>query len=1098
VKNSLIAQPFQDALRAVLEADGPCRLPVWPRSAQALAALGLRRTAARTVVVVTDGAKTLELMHRNLLALREEAGIEVLYYPAWEILPGQDRAPDLEIVGDRLYALTRLAQSAAPLVVTTCVQALMQPVPGPHALAAHTLSFVRGEETPFDELGERLTSMGYAFKPEVQNKGQAAIRGGLLDVWPPAAAWPVRIEFFGDVADSIRAFDPVEQTSTDRMDRVTLVPAGERNLIPGARSEQSGLERHLPDGAVLVWSDDDAIRTHGADYEQAVSETGGKRLIFEFAATERRLGAIAGVRQVRFGLETGPDLPVPLAFEPVAGVPGLVREVFQPDVMETARQEFLTSLQDRVARGQRVVLFFDTEGGLRKFARMYDAPEHGNRIETAQGRLSDGFACEQLGLLVAGEQEVYGYPKVLRGRYETGRRRGTARALSGERLSEWLDIAPGDLVVHLEHGIGKYLGLYEIELQGRKQEVLTLEYAENARLHVPVAQAHLLSRYVGVGRYRYKLHKLGGRRWQRERARAELSIRDLAGDLLEVQAAREALKGQSFSMDHPWQQEFEAAFPFTETDDQQRALREVTEDMASAQPMDRLICGDVGYGKTEVAMRAAFTAIVNGKQVAVLVPTTVLAQQHFSTFSQRMAAYPVRIEMLSRFRSRGRQRETVAGMADGTVDLVIGTHGLLQPGIRFKDLGLVVIDEEQRFGVEHKEHLKQLRKLVDVLTLTATPIPRTLYMSLTGAKDISTIQTPPQERLPVETIVAANTDVLVREAVLNELNREGQVYYLHNRVMTIERVKKRLDQLLPEARIEIAHGQMPARRLAEVMRRFAAGTCDVLLCTSIVESGLDIPNANTIFIDRADRFGMADLYQLRGRVGRSRHKGYAYLLLPAHGRIDEIARKRIGAIKKYSHFGASFKLALRDLEIRGAGNLLGAEQSGHIAAVGFGLYCQLLKRSVARLKGEKVPPIVDAELRLDFIDLAPDAGAAENAAVMPVSYIEDERMRVRTYRRIAEAALREDVETLRKEFGDRFGALPGPVERLLKMAEIRILAAQHRIRLVETRGEKLMLGRGKDDFVQSGGRFPRLKKNTPDGKLEEIVAFLRDCGGAHA
>jgi len=588
-----------------------------------------------------------------------------------------------------------------------------------------------------------------------------------------------------------------------------------------------------------------------------------------------------------------------------------------------------------------------------------------------------------------------------------------------------------------------------------------------------------------------KLHRLGGRRWPREKAAAERSIADLASSLLETQAHRSLLLGHAFAPDSPWQHDFEASFPYLETPDQQKAVFAVKENMESPRPMDRLVCGDAGYGKTEVAMRAAFKAVIDEKQVAVLVPTTVLAQQHYHTFTERMAPYPVRIEMLSRFCSRSQQAEIIKGMAHGTVDIVIGTHALLQPGIQFKNLGLVITDEEQRFGVEHKERLKNVRRLVDVLTLTATPIPRTLYMSLTGARDMSLMQTPPSERMAIETIVARNSDKIVREAILREVNREGQVFYLHNRIMTIDRAKHRLERLVPEARVRIAHGRMPSSELASVMKGFAAGEFEVLLCTTLIESGMDIPRANTILIQRSDRFGIADLYQLRGRVGRSSHKAYAYLLLPSHGPIEPDARKRIGAVRKYSSLSAGFNLALRDLEIRGAGNLLGEEQSGHITAIGFGLYCQLLQRTVARLKGEPVPPIIDVDVRLDFISISSDPSSPEHSAVIPYAYIEDEFPRIEAYRKMAEASSYQDVSRLRSEFRDRFGPMPASVERLLKIAELRIAASQKHIQSVETRGGKVMLTRH-NDYLMKGKRFPRLTSSMPDDQLREVINLVRD------
>jgi transcription-repair coupling factor (superfamily II helicase) len=649
---------------------------------------------------------------------------------------------------------------------------------------------------------------------------------------------------------------------------------------------------------------------------------------------------------------------------------------------------------------------------------------------------------------------------------------------------------PGNLVVHIEHGVGRYLGLREIAVNNRLQEALAIEYADDAKLYVPVSQAHLLTRYVGVGKRHVTLHQLGGKRWGHEKLAAEKAVQDLAGALLETQAARSSQDGFACPPDTPWQHELETAFPYQETEDQLAAIREVKTDMENRRPMDRLLCGDAGYGKTEVAIRAAFKAVMAGKQVAVLVPTTVLAQQHFQTFSERIAPFPVRVEMLSRFCTAGESADIIQGLKEGTVDIVIGTHSLIQPDIAFRDLGLVIIDEEQRFGVLHKERFKHIRRLVDVLTLTATPIPRTLYMSLTGARDLSTIQTPPQERLPVETLVTPATDAVIREAILRELNREGQAFYLHNRVRTIDRVRDHIQRLVPEARIDIGHGQMPPGTLSDVMRRFANGDFDVLLCTTIIESGLDIPNANTILIDRADRFGLSELYQLRGRVGRSRHKGYAYMLLPTQAHVDPIARKRIQAIKQYSGAGAGFRLAMRDLEIRGTGNLLGAEQSGHIAAVGFGLYCQLLRRTVALKQGEPAPPVIDVEVTLDFISLSPGDTGAQHSAIIPVGYIEDERLRVSLYRRIAEAVYVKEVRALRKTFRDRFGPLPPDCDRLLKLTELRILAAEKNIRSVQVEDGKIMLKRH-GEYLMQGSRFPRLKTSKPDARLDELLAHLR-------
>jgi transcription-repair coupling factor (superfamily II helicase) len=586
------------------------------------------------------------------------------------------------------------------------------------------------------------------------------------------------------------------------------------------------------------------------------------------------------------------------------------------------------------------------------------------------------------------------------------------------------------------------------------------------------------------------LHSLKGHRWQNERASAQTAIEDLAAKLLETQATRALKKGFACGPDTHWQNEFENSFPYMETPDQLTAIKAVKEDLESTQPMDRLICGDAGYGKTEVAMRAAFKMVMEGRQVAVLVPTTILAQQHFDTFTERMAAFPVVVEMLSRFRTHHEQSKTIQQLREGGAHIVIGTHRLVSKDVQFKNLGLVIIDEEQRFGVRAKEHLKQLRRQVDVLTLSATPIPRTLYMSLTGSRDMSTIQTPPQERQPVETVVLEYHDEIVTEAIRHEMARNGQVFYLHNRVQTIGKVAAKVKKLVPEARVEFAHGQMGEHELSEVMHRFVRGLFDVLICTTIVESGVDIPRVNTILIDHADRFGLADLYQLRGRVGRARQKAYAFLLLPPGGSLSDDSRRRIEALKRYTGHGTGFRIAMRDLEIRGAGNLLGAQQSGHIAAIGFDLYCQLLKRSVAKLQGKKVPPIIDAAIELDFLDRSPSGGSSENAAFIPYSYVDDENLRVKLYGRIASLATEPEVRELIKEFADRFGKLPPAVKNLFEIARIRIAAAQANIQSVRASEERIILMRN-GEAIMPDGRYPRLKTHTTALRLKEIQSLIR-------
>lgn len=1058
-----------------------------PLSAQAYLAWSLWHAFGRPLVWVLDGPRHLDLFYQDLAALLQGHDVHTALYPALESLPGRGGAPNLELAGERLQTLQQCMAEPPPGILATSVQALLQKTWSPRTLSLTSMELVVGQSLEMTTLTEYLDRAGYEFTTEVQARGQAAARGGICDCWPPSEAWPVRTEFFGPVIDSVRSFDPVEQRSIEKRSRVNLSPA-----THAGDDAHAGLADYLRADVCWVWSDPGSIRDHAERYRDSITDDEVRAETPTYRTMRKRLADQFKGPSLSIGSD-GPR-PAPmyeLDLHPCEALPSMRGDLLDPDVLESARQDYLAGVQEKAASGWAVHLFFATDGTRERFQELY-----GKRLDLAGGLhpcvglLTEGFFSSGARLMVVAESDLYGLRKDRRSLAEGARRRRGASRLAGQRIAEWTDIQPGDFVVHIDNGIGKYLGLYEINFAGREQEVMAIAYADEAKLYVPVSQAHLLTRYVGVGKQRPVLHRLGGRKWHRDRAVAERAIRDLAASLLETQAARSTEDGLAFPADTPWQHEFEASFPHQETPDQERALQEIKADMESRRPMDRLVCGDVGYGKTEVAMRAAFKAVCHGKQVAVLVPTTVLAQQHFDTFTSRMGPFPITVEVLSRFQTRAEQRRTLERVVVKQTDIVIGTHRLLQPDVQFKDLGLLIIDEEQRFGVEQKEHLKHLRTTVDVLTLTATPIPRTLYMSLTGARDMSTIQTAPQERLPIDTIVVENRDELVRDAILRELNRDGQVFFLHNRVKTINRVKQRLERTVPEARTVVAHGQLPERELADVMHRFIAGEFDVLLCTTIIESGVDIPNVNTILIDRADRFGLSDLYQLRGRVGRYKHQAYAYLLLPRHGRLFDTARKRIGAIRRYSSLGAGFKLALRDLEIRGAGNLLGSEQSGHIAAVGFDLYCQLLKRSVARMKGEHVAPLVDVELNFDFINLATGAVSDEGSAVIPVDYVEDENLRVHAYRKIASAVSEKEVDALRGEFCDRFGPLPSPLDRLLEIATIRVMAAARDIQHIETRGEKVMMMRN-GEYLMKNRRFPRALKVNPGEKLMEIIQILR-------
>lgn len=962
--------------------------------------------------------------------------------------------------------------------------------------------------------------------------------------------------------------------------------------------EFASLLDYLPAGALLLVCEPELVEARAAEYARSIpsqdpfympwqvfmAEAARRDMTTLFATEAESLPAFPEAQAPEMSASEPFDFELPSleAFRPLPEKPP------EPHVAEEQRREFFEQIQRWLRQGSTAHVFCNNDGERQRFIEIWreyalQEPQSADGISPPKtsgpapicvapglcariAQLSRGFLFPAGRTVIITDSEIFG-----RYRFQRPRRLRSSHAQAARSALDidFSDLEGGDFVVHLQHGIGRYEGTAFLPVgQGRKgvelstssnsgadepssQECLVIEYAPTdpsqppPKLYVPLTEAHLVSKYVGVGKARPPLNTLGGGRWAKAKAHAERAVRDVASELLAIQAARESLPGYAFGGDTPWQREFESAFIYEETPDQARSIRETKADMERPKPMDRLICGDVGFGKTEVAIRAAFKAVMGGRQAAVLVPTTVLAQQHYNTFRERMADYPVKIELLSRFRSRREQSQVIRELAAGAVDIVIGTHRLIQSDVEFKDLGLVVIDEEQRFGVLHKEKFKRLRQLVDVLTLSATPIPRTLYLALSGARDMSTLQTPPHDRLPVQTVVTEYDERLIRDAIQREINRGGQVFFLHNRVATIYEMAKKLQDLVPTARIVVGHGQMDSNDLEEVMTSFVNGSAGVLLSTTIIESGLDIPNANTIIIDRADRFGLSDLYQLRGRVGRYKHQAYAYLLLPRHARLLTDVRKRMSAIKQYATLGSGFKIAMRDLEIRGAGNLLGAEQSGHITAVGFDLYCQLLKQSVAASKGEKIKPRVAVEVRLDFLSLnsmdrpepepdrpetpwrddfpATDDFGGENsvlpqpserpqllarsqpserpkssaaqaasglaAAYVPYRYIQDTRQRIEIYRKLAQASEKAALDDLARELRDRYGPIPEQVELLLAVADLKILAAEKFVTAIEVKDGKIMLIRH-GDYIMVGNKFPRLSKTTAPARVKEIRKLL--------
>jgi transcription-repair coupling factor (superfamily II helicase) len=1029
-------------LKALAETSGTIDLGHLPASAQAFVLAALARHAPKKLfLALAPGVKAQEELASDL----EAWGAPQLFFPQVEA-PTAETLPDPETSSERLAALSRLGSGFTGVVLTT-LRALEQPLPNPKLLRESRIKLVKNTHLDRETLLSQLEQAGYTREAQVQGRGQFSVRGAVVDIFSWDVPRPLRTEWEDEELISLREFDVDAQRSVQPMKvaEISLVGPG----LKETAGEASTLDDYLPAGHVTV----------------------------------------------DLGLESTED-------EEREPLPGEALNFFAHDFLHAPRGDFimqdkrrdlfLDHLRDWLSEKWEIGIFCNNEGEHKRLEEILtEAQIPLEPLTFLIQPLLRGFVWPEGKLVVLSDAEIFG-------RYQTLRALRKQERLVGLRSQhqalDFTEIQEGDYVVHLHHGIALYKGvtLLPAENGATGSEVLVLEFAEQSKLYVPVEQSYLVTKYVGVGRRHPPLDTMGGSRWERAKISAQKAVMDYAAQLLSVQAERDSIPGHAFSQDTAWQEEFEDAFMYEETEDQARSILETKRDMENKRPMDRLICGDVGFGKTEVAIRAIFKAVQDGKQAAFLVPTTILAEQHWKNLSERFAAYPIRVDCLSRLRTMKEQRGTIAGLQDGSVDVVIGTHRLLSKDVKFKDLGLAVVDEEQRFGVKQKEKFKQLFRLIDVLTLSATPIPRTLYLSLTGARDMSTIETAPPNRHPVETIVAPYDERVIREAIERELARNGQVYFLHNRVHSIQEVAQRLKLLVPHARIDIGHGQMDADDLEDVMARFVAGETDVLLSTTIIESGLDIPNANTIIIDRADRFGLADLYQLRGRVGRAQHKAYAYLFLPRHLMTVGDAKKRVSAIKQYSQLGAGFKIAMCDLEIRGAGNLLGTAQSGHITAVGFDLYCQLLKTAVARMKGQKTGRLIETRLQLDFIawqESEVDEKAGKYGAFLPRSYLPESRWRMEGYRRIAEASQPGDLEKLRLEWSDRHGPWPESVERLLLATQIKIAASEMRIGLVETQGEKLMLRQGQD-YIMVSGKFPRLTTPGPISRLEEIISWV--------
>jgi transcription-repair coupling factor (superfamily II helicase) len=1075
---------WRERLRAWLRRDGTA-LQGRVRFAlhdEALVPLTLARVAVsrpgRLAVVVADSHRA-DLVLAGLAALLPlaEERRPVVHVP--DVVPTRRGQWLPENEAARCAAMgTALGEQDAIFVVTA--QGLLTPAILPAAFAEHVFSLRVGQSGCSPEaLAQRLVALDYDHEFEVHAPGEFARRGGILDLYSPLYEAPVRLEFLGDEIESMRFFVPDTQRSFGQLEEVRVVPRGAIVAEPETGREGT-FHDYLGDRVPLLVCGPTEIREHLSRFGDGEQATAWEALVRDCPDTVELVTDVS--------VDPAGDAATVLP----AGCVSLTGEIGEApaDLGDSVGQWRWQQLREALVRwhgqGHSIVACCAGEGEMDRFRELLgDDPgvaRLGLAVELVP--IESGLLIAEAGVVLLSEQELFGRQPDVRRRRRSAYRYDLA-------VHEGMELEEGSFAVHAAHGICRFHGILRLESSGQVQEVLDLEFDDEARLYVPLEQSFLVSRYVGGTKALPKLSRLGGTAWRTAKANAERAATDLAADLLRLDAMRRSSQGFAFRPVADWERSFATAFPYAETEDQSQSIRDVLADMERPEPMDRLLCGDVGYGKTEVAMRGAFRAVLNGRQVAVLVPTTVLAQQHYTTFRQRLAEYPVVIEMLSRFRTRGEQQRVLERLAEGHIDILIGTHRLLQNDVRFANLGLVVIDEEQRFGVRHKQKLKELRASVDILTMTATPIPRTLYFSLSGLRRLSTIMTAPAERLPVTTVIGHYDRELVRQVIRRELERQGQVYFLHNRVQTIERTAFALRQLVPDARLAVAHGQMTPGALSDVMSRFLAGQVDVLVCTTIIESGIDIPNANTIIIDRADRFGLAELYQLRGRVGRYHHQAYAYLLLPPLGALPANARERLQAIRRYTHLGAGFKLALRDLEIRGAGNILGTEQSGHIAAVGFELYCRLLKEAVGRLGRQPAPPSEPIPVELDTVTSAAHDSRGRTTATLPTTYVQDDGARIVLYRRLGELAEAAEVDALAEELRDRFGPAPAPVEALLEVSRVRIAARHAGVHRVTVRGGRAFLESDRGLVRGRGGSLPELHAGDGAGQLRELLRLLR-------
>ncbi len=1044
------ATGFRDVVSALHAGNSAAIDGAWGSSCALATAAVSDRCPGRLLLVVVPGIRDIDEFSDQF---SEFAGAKSLLrnFPAWETLPDEHDVTD-SVFAARLGVLRSLSENAnvrrdsdpvvatatgsesrrtlgeAPesfTVIVTCLPALLQPVPARDDIAAATRTISVGDELQLESLLDWLIERAFERVTAVELPGEFCVHGGILDIFPPTERDPVRIELFGDEVESIRRFDVESQRRLEDVQHIAITatrpvkppekPEPGDSLRPHAAiaSHTESLIDSLPPDTIVAFSDMGQVISEGRLYLQRLENPLG---MFSVNATLARLTEFPSVTIDALGADSF-ETSCHLKIEAV-------------ERFASTGRDALTELAESLGPDERVLLSCHNEGERERLSELVSELvieiDAGNglpirdRVHLCVGQVQRGFRFLEHGLVVVSDNELFSRAP--------GRRIHRRRTADTRAIDNFLDLKDGDLVVHVTQGIARYRGMALMDRDGEKEEHLLLEFRDQLIVYVPASLIHLVQKYIGPAKTTPQLSKFGGTAWDKKKGKVAEAVTDMASDMLQLQAERNSKPGLQSQPDSHMQQEFEQAFPFTETPDQLTAIADFKDDMERTRPMDRLICGDVGFGKTEVAMRAVFKAVDNSRQVAVLVPTTVLAEQHYRTFRERMAEFPVAVEMLSRFRSPGEQKEIIRKLGTGELDIVIGTHRLVSKDVKFKNLGLLVIDEEQKFGVKVKERLKHLRLEVDIMTLTATPIPRTLHMSLLGIRDISSLTTPPRDRVPIETRVGRFDESLIRSAIIRELNRGGQVYFVHNRVHDIQRIAGRIRSIVPEASLTIAHGQMHEDELEAAMIDFVTGKADILLATTIIESGLDIPNANTMFIHQADIYGLADLHQLRGRVGRDRHRAYCYLLLEEGRVVTTKATKRLKAIEEYSELGAGFRIAMRDLEIRGAGNILGTEQSGNIAAVGYELYCQLLENAVRTLKKQPLRYQTHVKIELPV------------SAFLPDRYIPEQKLKIEIYRRLSQANSLQRLTELEEELRDRFGPVPSPAKRMLRLRELNLRA----------------------------------------------------------